>query len=179
MMNIRGLVGWSVTVGIAVSLSACAVSGIEGSRHTLYESVGDLSTASSAIVVGTVGEQELVEADMPNTVSTFTVEKALALDSLGADLEGGRSPFTSGQVIEIRQLGSGGMSSTPAPLLQKDGTYLLFITPTMLAGESEARQFYITGGNAGLYKEDGKVFVRIVIDSGDSLPAQLSLSDFG
>lgn len=178
MMNIRGLVGWGVTVGIAVSLSACAMSGSEGSRHTLYESVDDLSAASSAIVVGTVGEQELVETDMPNTVSTFTVEKALAQDSLGTELEGGRSPFTSGQVIEIRQLGSSGTSSPPAPLLQKDGTYLLFITPTMLPDETEARQFYITGGNAGLYKEDGKVFVRVVTDSGDSLPAQLSFSDF-
>lgn len=178
MLNIRGLVGLSLGVTVAVSLSACAMTGMVGSRHTLYESVDDLSAASSAIVVGTVGAQRVVEADMPNTVSDFTVVKALALDSLGNDVTSGRSSFTPGQVLEIRQLGSSGMSSTPAPLLQKDGTYLLFITPTMLTDTSGRRQFYITGGNAGLFKEDGKVFVRVAVDSGDSLPAQLSLSDF-
>lgn len=65
------------------------------------------------------------------------------------------------------------MDETPARILRPGSTYLLFVTPTMLAGAAAA-DFYITGGNAGLYVQDGDAFVRMVPDSGDTLPLRLT-----
>ena len=65
-----------------------------------------------------MGEHSVVESDVSYTVSTFKVEKTVSPASLGSGLRDGASSIASGQTIEVRQIGSSGMDTTPAPLLE-------------------------------------------------------------
>ena len=178
MVTVRRFNALAVAAGIALLLVGCTTQSVDGSRHTLYESVNDLAAASTAIIVGTVSDQMTLDADVPTTVSTFNVQKTFSMSTLGKAVDGEISTVDVGAEIAVRQPGTAGMSSTPAPLLEKGTSYLLFITPTMLNDSSASSQFYVTGGDAGLYMTEGSEFVRVVNDSGDSLPAKLTVTDF-
>lgn len=153
----------------AVSLAGCVSSSSSGSRHTLYDDIDDLARDSGAIVVGTVSDQ-WTAGDV--TVSTVVVSNTADNPQLGGNVEGGATPMTEGDTVEVRQ-----MNGLPASGALERGTeYLLFLTPSMLPGP-DAEQFYITGAEAGLYKRDGSTFRRVVPDSGDELPETISIAD--
>jgi hypothetical protein len=161
----------SSEVGVATS---------DGSRVTLYESVGDMATDSTTAVTGTVQDQQ-VRSDIPGagefTVSTFVVD----------DVVKAAAGVVPGQSLVVRQIGSAA-SPGPAPLIVTGKTYLLYLSSSGLDGDL-ASQYYVTGGDAGLYQEaegaDGSseadAFSKITGDhsegSGDVLPGQLSLDD--
>jgi hypothetical protein len=178
MTRLHPLVAGSILACAALILASCATSSIDGSRHQLYDSVDALSSDSSAIVVGSVGTQEIVDADIPFTVSTLTIERTFSTPTLGGNLDGAVEPLSPGMTIKVRQIGSTDIGSIPAPILSSGGTYLLFLTPTMLPSDRSGTDFYITGGSAGMYASDGPNFARVDPDSGDSLPSKLTLSDF-
>lgn len=157
------------TVTFILALTGCTSSS-SGSRATLYESIDDLARDSTAIVVGTVTSQRQDDEAM---ISTFEVSNAPTNPQLGANVESADSPLVEGDIIEVRQMDSGAESSMAAPLLASDQEYLLFLTPSMLAGDA-ATQFYVTGAQAGLYVRDGDEFRRVVMDTGDTLPETIT-----
>ena len=82
----------------------------------------------------------------------------------------------SGDSVGVRQLGTPDMSETPAPILEVGQSYLLFLRPTELPGEA-SELFYVVGGVAGIFVADAGTFSRLVRDSGDQLPNQLTTAD--
>ncbi|MFE1664943.1 hypothetical protein [Microbacterium sp. P02] len=137
----------------------------------MYESIDDLARDSTAIVVGTVTTQRQSDDAM---VSTFQVSNAPTNPQLGGDLDSADVPPVAGDIVEVRQMDSAG-SSLAAPLLEPTREYLLFLTPSMLGGDA-ATQYYVTGGEAGLYIREGDEFRRMVTDSGDTLPETITMT---
>ena len=159
------------------------------SRVTLYDSLSEMSDASDLIVVGTVSSQEVVrditeEDDF--TVSSFNVTRVVK----GADAK-------AGDVVEVRQIGSVDQQ-TGVEMLNADQVYLLYLTPSGLSGDL-ASQYYVTGAEAGIYeatsggssnqsvlkstsqadseKADKVSFGRVELDTGDTLPATVTLPE--
>jgi len=160
-----------ITAALICALTGCSASS-SGSRANLYESIDDLARDSTAIVVGTVtGQRE----DDDVIISMFEVSNAPSNPQLGANVESADSPVVAGDTVEVRQMDSGAASSPAAPLLTSDKEYLLFLTPSMLAGDP-ATQFYVTGAEAGLYARDGDEFRRVMTDTGDTLPETITTS---
>lgn len=167
----------AVLAAATLALVACSAgvetSGSHGSRVEFYNSVEALTADSSVVVVGTVVEQRSVTDIDPET--PFTISTIEVVSSEKGD--GAASP------LEVRQLGSS-EESGPAPLLESGETYLLFLTPSGLDGDL-ASQFYVTGGNAGIYvapqsaarSTEGATattFEQVEAEEGDELPAQLN-----
>ena len=75
-------------------------------------------------------------------------------------------PLRLGQVLEVRQAGSA-KPLGPSQLLGAGGRYLLFLTPSGLAGPL-ASQYYITGVDAGVY------LMRV----GDKIAPDMQVSQF-
>src|SRR5690606_34052668 len=101
------------------------------------------------------------------TISTMHVDQVLY----------GSDAVKAGTDIVVRQAGS--PRAAPQTLLRTDGEYLLFLVASGLDGEL-ASQFYVTGGNAGLYQADGTDqggFAQMGPDGGGTLPARLTAGD--
>lgn len=114
--------------------------GADGSRVRIYSSAAEMASDSVAVVVGTVADTDTVDdidATTDFTVSNFNVNKVLKGD------------LAEGSSITVRQLGSEEQMA-PATLLEPGTTYLLYLTASGLGGNL-ASQYYVTGGNAGLY----------------------------
>ena len=159
----------SLSLSLSVALTGC-VSSSSGSRAALYESLDDLARDSTAIVVGTVtGERQ----DDDAIIATVQIAHTPTNPQLGAEVDADGPPFVVGDVVDVRQMGDSESSSGGAPLLQAGQEYLLFLTPTMLAGDA-ADQYYVTGAEAGLYVRENDVFRRVVLDTGDTLPATIA-----
>ncbi|KJL29548.1 hypothetical protein [Microbacterium oxydans] len=149
----RGTVALAALFSASLVMTACTptTTSIEDSRHTLYSDVAGLAADSEAVVDVVVDRQEIVQEDMPYTLSTVTVIAPLQPTGLAANADAAVTPE---QQIVIRQLGSSAEETVPAPLLEVGGRYLLFVTSTQLPGDA-ASQFYVTGGSAGVVP-DGK-----------------------
>jgi hypothetical protein len=186
-----------VAIGAAVSLAGCAspeepavVRGVDGSRHEIYDSVDGLVQDSSAVVTVEVLSQERGELDAPEgvlatplTISTVRVLELAEPDELAETLPGGESTVAVGDELVVRQLGDAEMESTPAPIMEIGGSYLLFLTPTGLPGEA-ADEFYVTGAVAGLFEPSssgrgGETGYTSLSHDGDDLPSDITLGDIG
>ncbi|MDF9279652.1 hypothetical protein P4U43_17865 [Arthrobacter sp. EH-1B-1] len=150
-------------------------SGMSASREKLYESVTELVSDSSTVVVGEVIAQETDSEK--NTVSTVAINSIETPPALGEAIGLPELPILgSGDSVGVRQLGTPDMSETPAPILEVGQSYLLFLRPTELPGEA-SELFYVVGGVAGIFVADAGTFSRLVRDSGDQLPNQLTTAD--
>ncbi len=132
------------------------------------------------IVTGSVSAQ-VASPDGEYTISSFAVDESFTPAGLAATLADsgvtGTTP-AAGDVVTIRQFGTSGAStSTGAPLLTEGAQYLLFLNPTMLAGEA-ADEFFIVGSEAGLYAASAEtgVYTRLS-DDGDLIPETLKPSE--
>jgi len=168
-------------VGIlAVGIVACGPTTskhMEGSRHELFDSVRSISAASSNVVVVEVQSQREEEGpQIPYTISDAKVMTQFAPAGLGSAIDL-KTPREIGGEVAVRQMGSKEVS-TPAPILEIGRQYLLFLTPSMLDGEA-AKQFYVTGGSAGIYSVEGSHFVHGPFTEGDNLPGALTTADLG
>lgn len=145
----------SKTVGLATCALALAFvlggctttasdqgSGGHASRVELYSSVAELADASPEIIIGQV-ERQTVTADI-DEITDFTISEVVITDVIKSSLG-----LEIGDKVKVRQIGSPDLEP-PAPLLTSQNGYLLYLTPSGLEGDL-ATQFYITGGNAGLY----------------------------
>ena len=103
----------------------------------------------------------------------------------------------AGDVVEVRQIGSVDQQ-TGVEMLNADQVYLLYLTPSGLSGDL-ASQYYVTGAEAGIYeatsggssnpsvlkstsqadseKADKVSFSRVELDTGDTLPATVTLPE--
>lgn len=157
--------------------------GIAVSRSELYESLDQLDADSSLVAVGEVVDQDVqgstgsgVAPDSSATVSTFRLDRVRR----GADaVAAGLILPEVGSTIEVRQLGTDEPGTAPAPILEVGSGYLLFLTPTGLAG-GDGAQYYVTGGTAGYYAAQsgashtaGTIFTKVG-DEGDVLPDTLT-----
>lgn len=170
-------IGISASVVAATGCSPTSVSvdgqgdsrgGTSASRVELYGSVADLAEDSSIVLVGTVSTQQVatdIDPTTPFTLSTLTV----------MDIAKPNGSFTEGSTVIVRQIGADSRP-TATTLMETGRTYLVYLTPSGLAGEL-ASQFYITGGNAGLYQATDKVnvFAQVQQEEGDTLPGELNL----
>jgi len=151
------------------------------SRATLYGSIADLAAASDVAVVGSVASQKVV-ADIDGTtqfpVSTIDVSSVLKGD------------VQSASQIVVRQTGSANQPSGET-FMTPDSTYLLYLVASGLDGDL-ASQYYVTGATAGIYEAEQttaaksatgsdassvQTFSRVNVDSGDTLPATVTLED--
>ena len=154
-----------IVATVPAALTGCASASSSGSRAVLYDSIDALAADSSAIVVGTVSEQQ---TDGDTTISSIEVENAPTNPQLGANVEDETETVVAvGDVVVVRQ--------DSAPMLTPGDQYMLFLTPSMLEGDA-ASQYFITGAEAGLYVRDGEEFRRVVGDSGDELPETISVT---
>lgn len=147
------------------------VSGMGGTRAVIYSSLEEMARASSDIVYGVVLKQVIDDQD---TVSTIKVSAVPKYEALSAEKRAGSERPTPGSTIEVRQLGTREMVETTAAILNQGENVALFLRPTRLDGD-KAAQFYITGGDAGIYVDKNGKFERYVTSTGDKLPAILAL----
>ncbi|WP_129789244.1 hypothetical protein [Promicromonospora panici] len=158
---------------LALTLAACAtgssgdqVTDAHAPRVKLYDSVADLAADSGLVVTGQVVDQTTatdIDDVSEFTLSTFEISTVIAG---AADV--------AGQQVVVRQHGSA-EHLPPAPLLEKEGAYLLYLTPSGLDGEL-AKHYYITGANAGMYQATGSLartatdtFTQIAPEEGENL----------
>jgi len=172
----------AVLGGLLIGTSGCAPEpklGSDASRAVIYESVEALAQDSSVVVVGTpVSQTEVRDLDDVTdfTVTTFEISEVVQQNT-------DASPPAPGSTVEIRQLGTAAYDPIPAPILTVGTSYLLFLTPSGLDGE-QASQFYVTGGNAGLYSAptDSAVrgtptFTQVSAEEGEELPVTIKPSE--
>jgi hypothetical protein len=161
----------------ALVLSGCSAqptSSSDGARAVSYGSVEAIAGDSAAVVTGTAGAQSTVR-DLDD-VTDFTLTE-FTVESSEAQGDGAPSPGTT---ITVRQVGV--VDNAPAPILESDQNYLLFITPSMLEGDLAA-QYYVTGADAGLYvagdaaKGAPATYTRLAPNEVDQLPEQLTLNE--
>jgi hypothetical protein len=188
----RLLVTASVSVALLMVLSGCTTTSTSssGSRHKLYESMTDLIEDTGRVVAGSVASQtETVEHEMTLTISTFEIETEFRPKSLGVELDERALPENAlgplpvqqpgaSETIEVRQYGSAATLATLAPLLVPGEKYLLFVNLSGLEGAA-ASQFYVTGSDAGIYRETGvpSEFERVSTETGDVLPTVITEAD--
>ena len=139
-ISLKNVVGTLAIATIAVSLFGCSsptVTHSDGSRVKLYSSLAELAKDSSAVVAVTVAsqiERPGSDSQPPMTTSTVSIDMVRAPATLGAALTKLVPPqLTSGGNIRVLQIGTKD-SPGPAPLVAVGGNYLLYLTPTMLAG---------------------------------------------
>lgn len=152
----------ATTVALAVaSLSGCTVEGSHGSRSDVYDSVADMLTDTSDVVVGTVVKREPVDGEQGDDITFVTLEvKAVHTPAeAGTGLPEGYNVATvrEGSNIVIRQHGLPTYEETLAPFLEEGESYLLFLSPANNEGEA-ASQFTIVGVTAGAYVQQGDEF---------------------
>lgn len=166
------LVGALLVTG---ALAACTpgATTVEGSRHELFDSLASLSAASSLVAVVKVGDASVSDGRIRETVYRGTVQSTYQPKDLATALSVG--PSAPAEEVFVRQVGVQG-DAAPYPFLRSGDVYLLFLTPTMLDGDA-SKQFYITGGSAGIYAEQDGKFVHGPFDEGDSLPRTLTAED--
>ncbi|MGH3689582.1 MAG: hypothetical protein ACRDT7_05450 [Microbacterium sp.] len=180
-------------VSLSLTMVACSTTttttttttatSIDGSRHTLYSEVSALSADSEAIVDVVVESQDVVQEEIPYTLSTVTVIAPLHPKGLAINKDVSAEVSPEEQIV-IRQMGSVDEEKVPAPLLEVGNRYLLFITSTKLEGDA-ASQFYITGVSAGIYQTESSTdarggdvtYAHVDQDSGDNLPPTLTAAD--
>lgn len=106
------------------------------------------------------------------TLSTLSVETVVTGD-IAPDSQ-----------VVVRQIGSKDQPP-PAPLMEVDNTYLLYLTPSGLQGDL-ASQYYVTGGNAGLYVAEQTnshsaasvpTFVQVDAAEGEGLPSTITIDE--
>lgn len=174
---------------IGAALSGCTSAseyGAHGSRAVLYEDLSAMGADSSAVVLGTVVSQQDVKdiagSEAAFTVSKFEIRATVNSLDLGANLTTKSQPISAAATIEIRQIGTVTDKSSPTELLEVGREYLLFLTPSGLEGAASS-QFYVTGGNAGLYMPATKdsanqrmedlTFIQVDPQEGESLPREI------
>ena len=155
----------------------------ENSRVKMYDSVKAITDDSDLVIVGTVADQKVVqdiddETDFTlSTVKIITPKKGDAGD----------------KTVIVRQTGST-KNQTAGAIMKTGSTYLLFLVHSGLSGDL-ASQYYVTGADAGIYlapttakakaqtgtatEQDisGETFNRVNSDSGDNLPATLTVNE--
>lgn len=151
------------------------------SRATLYGSIADLAAASDAVVVGSVASQKVV-ADIDG-MTQFILSTIDVSSVLKGDVE-------SASQIVVRQTGSSDQPSGET-FMTPGSTYLLYLVASGLDGDL-ASQYYVTGATAGIYEaqqtvaaksatgsdaSSAQTFSRVNVDSGDTLPATVTLED--
>lgn len=171
MRRTRSAAAGIALVAVIVAIAGCSTGGTSdpasaGSRAALYDSIDDLAADSTAIVGGTVTEQS-TQGD--TTVSVILVGTAPSSPQLGANLSVPLSDIRVGDTVQVRQ------DPSSRPLLEIGEEYFLWLTPSALPGAA-ASQFFITGSNAGIYVRDGDVARRVAPDSGDTLPATITIA---
>lgn len=184
MNRMRVTALFSGLVIAALALAGCTYSsGVHASRHTLYDSLEGIAGDSTTVALVEVVSQEVVKDDVESTISTIKVIEGFAPAGLGASLptealaRAAEQPdFSEGTVS---QLGTSAMTTTPAPILATGRQYLLFLTPTMLKSDGPTN-FYVTGGDAGIYEVTGDgTFRHEVFEAGDRLPTVLDAATLG
>ena len=166
-----GIAAIAAVVLFAGCSSSPTTSGSDGSRVKSYSSLAALAGDSTVIVSGTVTAQRTaadIDPVTPFTISTVTVQAA----PKGAGL-------VAGSTVEVRQFGSTKQIG-PAPLLTMGSHYLLYLTASGLSGPL-ASQYYVTGGDAGLYAappsaKGNSSFNQMRSDKNDKLPAAVTLT---
>lgn len=160
----------TVAVSLLMLQVGCAassvVSGGDGSRAVLYDSIDGLASDSTAIVIGTVTDQH-TEGD--TTISSLGVLSAPTSPQLGATAPEAE-PISVGDTVAVRQ------DPSSRPLLELGKEYALWLTPTMLPDDA-ANEFFITGSNAGMYLVDGDIARRVTTETGDELPETITITD--
>lgn len=193
-MRFRVFVLAAFLLGV-LSLVGCSgpSGGSSGSRAQIYDSVTSLAADSTLVVVGIAGDQRVVEdieTDFPFTLTQFEIVRSANVSRLGENLSMTDRRGVSDAEVTVRQVGSDA-SNSPTALLESGRSYLLFLTPSQLPGEL-AQQYYVTGGNAGLYGTDLSAsqirqrgstiatvttFTQVDPEPGENLPAELSVTD--
>lgn len=151
------------------------------SRATMYSSIADLASASDAVVIGSVASQK-VAADVDGTTE-FTLSTIDVSSVLKGDVQ------DKSQIV-VRQTGSTKQPSGET-FMTEGATYLLYLVKSGLDGDL-AKQYYVTGATAGLYAAQQssaaksatgssagseQTFSRVNVDSGDTLPATVTVAD--
>ena len=141
------------------------IDGGAGSRAVLYDSIDELASDSTAIVIGKIMHQR---TDGDTTVSSLDVLSAPSSPQLGATAPEAE-PVSVGDTVMVRQ------DPSSRPLLETGKEYALWLTPTMLPGEA-ANEFFITGSTAGMYLVDGDTARRVTTNTGDELPETITIT---
>jgi hypothetical protein len=170
MRHARNAAAAMVVVALMLGAAGCSSSAPSdessaGSRATLYDSVDELAADSTAIINGVVTDQ-FTEGDA--TVSVIPVDNVPFSPQLAANAGTPPSDVQVGDTVQVRQ------DPSSRPLLEIGKEYFLWLTPTMLPGAA-ASQFFVTGSNAGIYISDGDAARRAAPDSGDDLPATITI----
>lgn len=177
MKQRRPAVAAGVVMAAALAVSGCGsgssgVEGAESSRIKLYASSSDLAADSALIATGTVVAQKAaadITPDLDFTLSTVRLTTVA---------KGAAAP---GSTVVVRQVGSQ-KQPAPTPLMGVGSNYLLYLTPSGLAGDL-GKQYYVTGGNAGLYVAAGgassrtagnPVYTQSDPEPGENLPSSLT-----
>lgn len=200
---VRKTVGACLSVAALAGITGCASNlfdstnigagqhGSSISRAELYSSTQELTAASDLVVIGRVLETSVVQ-DIDG-VTDFTLSQVSVLRTIHGDINGSAD-------ITVRQTGSPSQGPSEA-LLAKDDVAMLFLVKSGLDGDL-AKQYYVTGVTAGLYRAnpttvalqsgtplttpqafaDGGAgvnlrFNRVDAESGDNLPASLTIAD--
>ncbi|MFR0574693.1 hypothetical protein ACLUWS_05540 [Bifidobacterium boum] len=153
------------------------------SRAKMYDSVKAITDDSDLVVVGTVADQKVVQ-DIDNETD-FTLSTVKVITTKKGD--------AGDETVVVRQTGSTKNQTTGA-MMKTGSTYLLFLVHSGLSGDL-ASQYYVTGADAGIYlapatvkakaqtgtatEQDisGETFNRVNSDSGDNLPATLTVDE--
>ena len=153
------------------------------SRAKMYDSVKAITDDSDLVVVGTVADQKVVQDIDDETDFTLSTVKVITTKKGDAGDE----------TVVVRQTGST-KNQTAGAMMETGSTYLLFLVHSGLAGDL-ASQYYVTGADAGIYlapatakakaqtgtatEQDisGETFNRVNSDSGDNLPATLTVDE--
>ena len=155
----------------------------EISRVKMYDSVKAITDDSDLVVVGTVADQKVVQDIDDETDFTLSTVKVITTKKGDAGDE----------TVVVRQTGST-KNQTAGAMMKTGSTYLLFLVHSGLSGDL-ASQYYVTGADAGIYlasatakakahtgtatEQDisGETFNRVNSDSGDNLPATLTVDE--
>ena len=182
-IKVRRTVLATLCVAVALSVSSCAaeqevIREAHATRVTFYQSEDQLAAASSVIATVAVHSQSVVR-DIDD-VSDFTLSTVQVTEVVK-----GEEQVTVGETLVVRQHGSSDQPA-PGPLLDAEGTYLLYLTPSGLPGELSSH-FYITGATAGIYESvdetappgesPDETFSRFDENSGDKLPEVIDVSE--
>lgn len=155
----------------------------EISRVKMYDSVKAITDDSDLVIVGTVADQRVVQDIDDETDFTLSTVKVITTKKGDAGDE----------TVVVRQTGST-KNQTAGAMMKTGSTYLLFLVHSGLSGDL-ASQYYVTGADAGIYlasatakakaqtgtatEQDisGETFNRVNSDSGDNLPATLTVDE--
>ena len=177
---------WLALLLVALPLASCGNTASDfqashASRVKLYTGSKALTKDSALVIVGRVSGQMVSQDITPGfdfTLSTFTVGQVLK----------GRQVVEPGASVVVRQVGSSSQVP-PTALMEPETDYLLYLTPSGLPAPLDA-QYYVTGGNAGLYEGltsnglqanlvggQDQLFKQVDATPGEPLPPEVNTSD--